>query len=131
MKIIATLTMLAPLYCLASVDDVIDQAAQTIWATNEIVETKVPPNTVTKLVDITFPCKIIYQTNTGDVRVLKPISSSDDEECKKINRYDPARQNEKAVKKWGTYALYASLCMSLIVNVILFSMKSERPKQTR
>jgi hypothetical protein len=115
--------------CQAGVEEVADHAAQTLWATNEILQTKIEPDQIAKLVDITFPCKIIYQTTSGDVHVLKPESSSDDDQCKNINRYNQNRLNDNATRKWANYSSLALLTISLSLNVFLISSKRHGHKK--
>ncbi len=102
----------------AAVQEVADKAAQSIWATNEILQsTNVDATQIKNIVDITFPCKIVFQTYDLTAHVLLPESSRSNDSCKRLVWIDKTDQNNIAFKNAFGFLINVIFSLSIIVNI--------------
>lgn len=94
-------------------DTIPEQSAKATWAINEITNTGIDPQSVKKVVDITFPCKIVYQKFDGEVVVLNAKSATSHDVCSGINGVNPIRTKED--KKNTFLAAQIVIMLTLIV----------------
>lgn len=83
-------------------DTIPEQSAKAAWAINEITNTGIDPQSVKKVVDITFPCKIVYQKFDGEVVVLNAKSAPSPQACSDINNIQEIKTNQETNKSWDT-----------------------------
>lgn len=109
----------------ANTETIPEKAAIAAWAINEIINSGIDPQAVKKVVDTTFPCKIVYQRTDGEVLVLEVKTSESWTRCKEIidtNRSFETGGNEK------NFVLPAIL---VVLNLALLSLIFYRENMRR
>lgn len=101
----------------ADVAAVIDHSVQSIWAVNELTNAKIDSQNLKGIVDITFPCKIVYQTDDMAVHVLVPDSSKNSDQCVPSAYKNAQDVDYKKVPKSFYFCLLYMLGVSLIINI--------------
>lgn len=104
----------------ADVTEIVDNSVQSIWATNELAHAKVDLKNIKSIVDISFPCKIIYQDSDMVVHVLRPESSGKSFACLPSYQQRMIETDHKVIPNSIFYCAIFISVLSVAVNVISY-----------